>query len=692
MQVKRQTTDEKKSALFSYLLILTAFFILLEISFLIQCSGIYLGDFRLISSHLSIPDRIIPGVLYFVFAQALVHFTFILIVWASALCVGVARNFTSRQTEKFGIILWFIAMTTVFIANRFYFPNSKYSGIFFSPFHQHLTKYALIVCCLILFTIFAVAFYGLVRILLKHKRIGITVCVAASLILIGALIILNRPHPVVADAGTAEKPNIIIIGVDSLRPDFLSFFGDTLSTPHFDYFLNHATVFAESVTPIARTYPSWASILTGEYPKTNTVRTNLSDPAHLDLSMTIPAILRNHGYKTVFATDETRFSNIDQRFGFDEVATPPIGMNDFLLGTLNDFPLSNLILNTPIGKYLFPHSYGSRPVFFTYDPNSFLKLLQPKLAEPRDKPVFLVVHFCLTHYPYAWAELPEDKVTVHHYQAAIERVDDQFHDFMQMLKDNNLLQHSIVVLLSDHGEGVEMSGDRITDPNLFIAAKNNPKKIIPQFYAASAAHESVDRSGGHGTDVLGLSQYHTVLAVRSFGAQPNQKKTVTGLVSLLDIKPTLLQFLHLPLQKVDGYSLLPAIFGHESVIPARQDFFIESDFSPEAIRTVHPEMRKVLFEGLDYFRIDPTTTRVVVKDSMLKMIISSKQYADFYGPWILALYPQNNKTMAPILVNLETGEWTNALSTPFAQHSPALHMLQAMKQYYGNSLTSVTLQ
>jgi hypothetical protein len=71
---------------------------------------------------------------------------------------------------------------------------------------------------------------------------------------------------------------------------------------------------------------------------------------------------------------------------------------------------------------------------------------------------------------------------------------------------------------------------------------------------------------------------------------------------------------------------------------------------------------------------------------MGQLIISSKQYADIYGSWILALYPQGPHTMMPILVNLVTGQWTNDLRTPFALKSPASHMLQALKTFYGDEI------
>jgi hypothetical protein len=113
---------------------------------------------------------------------------------------------------------------------------------------------------------------------------------------------------------------------------------------------------------------------------------------------------------------------------------------------------------------------------------------------------------------------------------------------------------------------------------------------------------------------------------------------------------------------------------------------MESDFSPQAVRTVHPETRKILFEGIDFFKIDPVSMQLVVKKSMGDLIISSKQYADLYGEWILALYPEPTGKMMPILVNLNSGLWTNDLSTPFAIASPASAMLSSLKQFYGNEL------
>ena len=128
------------------------------------------------------------------------------------------------------------------------------------------------------------------------------------------------------------------------------------------------------------------------------------------------------------------------------------------------------------------------------------------------------------------------------------------------------------------------------------------------------------------------------------------------------------------------------IIGSQDKLTSHEHVFLESDFTPEAIRTVYPETRQVILEGIQLFQINPKTIRLTVKDNMCQMIIKSKQYADIYGDWILALYPQNNHYRIPILVNLSSGKWTNDLHTPFALHSPAAEMLTALQAFYGIEL------
>ncbi|OAI46745.1 hypothetical protein AYO45_06200 [Gammaproteobacteria bacterium SCGC AG-212-F23] len=673
----------KKSGLIGYLLALTLVFFLFEMSIVFLASDFYLGDFQLIAHRLQIPRAVYPEIFYFVVLQLVLHGLFVICVWSLTRLTANALSLSWPKTQTLGFYLWGVGILIFLLVNQWLYPNSKFAlftELFFSPLLCQILLSALLV---LMAVVFLLSFHGVLKLFPKTVMSMLATIVCACLFFHSK----EKIIPIVThDAATVEKPNIILIGIDALRPDYLSFFGNAEKTQHIDDFLKNATVFADALTPIARTFPAWTSILTGEYPKQSGIRFDLADTAETNLHDVLPKLLRAEGYQTIFATDETRFSNIDQAFGFDQVISPPVGVNDFLLGSFNDFVFSNVWVNTIVGKWLLPYSYGNRPAVATYNPDMFLQLLKPLLSKPRNKPLFLAVHFCLPHFPYIWGTAAEKHSTRENYHAAVLRADQQLGDFIAMLTRYRLLEHSVVVLLSDHGEALELSGDRATDADLFVPGLHNPKKIIPRFYAKSVDSESVNQSAGHGNDILGLTQYHIVFAFRAYGIKPNQIKQVPDVVSLLDVKPTIIQLLHMPTLKGDGHTLNHQIWQNVTLRQTEQDFYTETDFSPVAVHTVHPEMRAVLFQGIDYYRIDPITTRIYVKKQMGQVIISSKQYADFYGHWVLALYPQDSKIMMPILINLQTGHWTNDLRIPFAEQSPAKRMLMHMRKFFGKDI------
>lgn len=658
---------QKSNHLFFYLVLLTAFFILIQVSFFIQWSDFYLGDYLLIAHHIKIPTVVLPGILFFFASQLLLHLFFVSIVWYASIIIGKAFKLSTGRLEMLGIVIWFLSITTILLANYCFYPNSKFAKCISWYVSPALAKGLFVFFLGLLFSAFVLAVYN------SSKKIKLGVLIVALTFSCGYY--FNNQTNII---NKSERPNIIIIGIDSLRPDFITFFGGKNSTPQLDSFLKEASVFDQAYTPLARTYPAWVSILSGEYPMQNGVRFNLSS-VEPNFNRMLPAILQQQGYHTFFATDESRFSNIDHRFGFDYVIAPPVGFNDFMLGTMNDFPISNLLVNSAIGKYFFPNSYANRAVFNLYDPDLFLKQVADGIKKENQRPLFIAIHFCLPHFPYFWGREQASEVSLTNYRAALVRADKQFGDFLKILKENKLLEHSIIVVLSDHGEALELPGDRVTAAHYFVPGKNNLKKIINRFYPPSVDYEAVNQSAGHGTDVLGLSQYKTLLAFRLYGLEQNQKKRFSERVSLLAIKPTLLNLGHLTKTSENSLSRI-ILHGKENLNAS--DFFIESDFAPAAIHTVHPETRKLLFQGIDFFQINSGTGKISIKPHMADLILSSKQYAVFHGPWILALYPQEHGYRIPILVNLATHYWTNDLTTDFAKKSPAKTMLAKLNEFY----------
>ena len=162
-----------------------------------------------------------------------------------------------------------------------------------------------------------------------------------------------------------------MLGIDSLRLEELRRFGGTAgNTRHLDRFLRTRTLSEDASTPMPRTFGSWVSILTGRSPVSTGARNNLTPRDVLAANPTIADVLRTAGYRTVYSTDEVRFANIDESFGFDEVITPPIGAADFILGTYNELPLPSVVINTRVGQafFLSPMEIAARRRFSSRTP------------------------------------------------------------------------------------------------------------------------------------------------------------------------------------------------------------------------------------------------------------------------------------------------------------------------------------
>jgi arylsulfatase A-like enzyme len=102
-----------------------------------------------------------------------------------------------------------------------------------------------------------------------------------------------------AAASAAEKPNVLFIASDDMRPQ-LGCYGDpTVKSPHLDALAKRGLVFRRSYVQQALCSPSRISMLSGRYPATTgifeigrTLRTTMPDIT------TLPQHFKNHGYHT----------------------------------------------------------------------------------------------------------------------------------------------------------------------------------------------------------------------------------------------------------------------------------------------------------------------------------------------------------------------------------------------------------
>ncbi len=578
---------------------------------------------RVVSSALSQPIwemKLGFNIAVFLLTLLAVHLLFGLSCWLMAVLSQIAWPKVAATGRQW-TTLWFLpASLWVLIANADLFPNSLLGF----PYHETVSRKIAGVSPFVLFSLLmggAIA-TTLVAAVLRMPRLPRLALPIAGLSAIVVATAIVRHEPAAATA-SADHPNVILLGVDSLRPDAVT----VEHTPSIHRMLAGSVQFTDAMTPLARTFPSWVSILSGRAPQTTGAVMNLLPRDQIHTGESLPTLLKARGYHTAYAIDESRFSNVDESYGFDQAVMPITGASDFVVGTYSDTPLSNLVVNSPLGGLLFPFLHANRAVDVTYEPDTFTHELSRELQF--GQPLFLALHLTLPHWPYTWIDSEttggKDPATAAgRYRASLRRVDRQFADILSLLQERGALDNALVVILSDHGQALNVDADALVD-------------YLP---SGASGVRTMHRSG-HGTSVLSPPQYQTVLGLRAFGAAGKLLPAPQALdvpASMLDIAPTILDLLGIASpQPFDGVSLAPAIRGGAAAMPQLADRirFTETEYSPRNFSLKDP-MGPGAAEAAQAYRVDPATDRVSVRTEWLPQILKNRQYAAVLGNRALA--------------------------------------------------------
>lgn len=606
----------------------------------------------------------------------------------AAIAIALGRSLPLfRSNPKANAVVPFLLLVLLQIGwNYELFPASR-SSIFLEPIL--LTK-AWPILFIIAHLIVSLLIARLL--MLAPKRINTqskkVVIVSGAVITLSAVTLIA--HSIITEARTFDleartnisKPNIFIIGVDSLRPDFIPFLKSEMGNDSaLIKQLESSTVFNDTITPLARTFPAWMSILTGQLPYAHGAIDNLIDPSDITATESIAWELMNAGYVTIYSTDEKRFSNIDERYGFQEIVGPKVGSLDFVLGSFTDFPLANLTTSTNLGKYLFPYSHLNRAAAYQYLPDNFIDTSLDRINKiPKDKPIFAAIHLCLAHWPYVWSEfdfslrnkyrLPEESSNLPaDYRISLMRVDQQLSRLLVGLKKSGRLENSIVVLLSDHGEGLGLSTDELQRPegwsDQYLPIGRNP--------------------GGHGSDVLSAAHHKVLLSIKYNKTEP-QLVSSDFPASLVDIAPTIRDLIGLPEQPTDGLSLFAKMQGtNRDLTDVERVRYWESGFRPKALLTPEINASAVAQEQARHYEI-LNNGWLALKKSSLSEMRDQKQIAVGWKSWVIAATNDDN-VWRVVVGNWRDMKWVMFEDSSLPEKHWLLSNLCAHSEKYSLSIT-----
>ena len=150
---------------------------------------------------------------------------------------------------------------------------------------------------------------------LRAVRGGTLGGLAAVLLLVGAasLALAVRAAPDTRPVA-ARGPNILLVSIDSLRPDHLHAYGyGPQTSPTIDGLARDGALFRTAVSPTSWTLPAHVSLLTGLTPRQHGVVTD--DQRLRDGALLLPEVLWRNGYTTVGLVSAPY---LDSAYGFDQ--------------------------------------------------------------------------------------------------------------------------------------------------------------------------------------------------------------------------------------------------------------------------------------------------------------------------------------------------------------------------------------
>jgi len=339
-----------------------------------------------------------------------------------------------------------------------------------------------------------------------------------------------------------KKPNVILLGIDSLRRDHMSSYGyHRLTTPHIDKIASQGVLFEQHFSPSIPTTPAYASMLTGmDCFGSDVVALRHQGPLG-DHVKTLAEVLGENGYNTTcvgftgnpssrgfqkyldyeaWLPDES--GRCPKAENLNEVAIPELKRlaaedKPFLLFLRHMDPHSPYLPPRPFERIFYdgneydPNNKSMEPVYGFKPFADFLKSWIPK---------------GVTDQEYVSAQ----------YDGAIAYMDACIQNIFQTVESLGIEEETLIVITADHGETLYEHDCYFDHHGLYDCTL-----VVP-------------------------------LILKFPGKLPEGKR-ISDLTCIQDIMPTILDLLGIETDiRFDGRSLVPAIRGES--MPARTELYI----------------------------------------------------------------------------------------------------------------------
>lgn len=369
------------------------------------------------------------------------------------------------------------------------------------------------------------------------------------------------------------KPkNLLILSVDTLRADAIGAAGyPKARTPHIDRLVAEGTYFTTALAPIPRTTPALGSLLTGLWPQRHGSR-EVGDPIRKEV-VTLAQILSRRGFATMaVSANDTAGPKQGLDRGFERFITYRdliANHGDHLYRDLTEIPPDNpgwATVVTDQALALLRSTPSDRPFFlwtFYFDPHFLYRPPKPWQGEVAAERCWELYEYFQDHRGESGQVFSdvggvatralEDCRRL--YDAEIAYTDAEIGRLLTALAEMDKLEETLILFVADHGENFGESG-------LFFEHGDN-------------VHDA------------GL---RVPFVWRGPGIASGRRDQ--GVVSLVDVLPTLLELLGVPKEErptLDGVDLTPRLGSDAPVRAAeRRVVFAESATAMwnEAVRHV----------------------------------------------------------------------------------------------------------